>query len=420
MADRPISIESTVLLGLATVGYFLFMFAWFSLAAYLVPVIADLGFTNTQAGLVTGAVQLSYIPLSLVSGLAIDRLGSRTALGLGLVIIGIAHLFRGLSTGFQTMLIPTFLLGVGGTAVTFGLPKLVAELFPPERSGSMSSVYIVGATLGSATVFATARPLIGPLVGGWRPFFQYTGLLVIGFAVAWTVLARLLWDRVDQHGGQSSDQTFSLASARSDLRQVLTHTGLLLVVVVGTMRLFISHGLSNWLPAILEARGVTPALAASVTSGFILIRILGVVSIPALSDRFSTRRLPIMVCGLAGALGMLGLVGLDTVWGLAVSLVLVGIFVIGGLSPLIRSIPIELSGIGPRLTAVATGLIFTVGEVGGFMGPFLIGALRDLTGSFTPALLTLGTAGLVTALAGYLMEEPAGVDQGDRAPGPGE
>jgi len=108
------------------------------------------------------------------------------------------------------------------------------------------------------------------------------------------------------------------------------------------------------------------------------------------------------------------------VWGLAVSLVLVGIFVIGGLSPLIRSIPIELSGIGPRLTAVATGLIFTVGEVGGFMGPFLIGALRDLTGSFTPALLTLGTAGLVTALAGYLMEEPAGVDQGDRAPGPGE
>jgi cyanate permease len=409
VVNRQISIESGVLLGLATAGYFLFMFSWFSLAAYLVPVIAELGFTNTQAGIVTGAVQLSYIPLSLISGLAIDRLGSRTALGMGLVIIGIAQLFRGLSNDFVTMLLPTLLLGIGGTAVTFGLPKLVAELFPPERSGSMSSVYIVGATLGSATVFATARPLIGPLLGGWRPFFQTTGLLVIGFAIVWTVIARLLWGRLELHGGQSPDQTFSLASARSDLRRVITHTGLLLLVIVGTMRLFISHGLSNWLPAILESRGVTPAVAATVTSGFILIRILGIVSIPALSDRFSSRRRPIIVCGLAGALGMLGLVGLHTVWGLAVSLVLVGTFVIGGLSPLIRSIPIELSGIGPRLTAVATGLIFTVGEVGGFMGPFLIGALRDLTGSFTPALLTLAAAGLITAIAGYLMEEPAGI-----------
>ena len=420
MPDRRVPIESAVLLGLATLGYFLFMFSWFSLAAYLVPVIAELGFTNTQAGLVTGAVQLSYIPLSLVSGLVIDRLGSRTALGLGLFILGIAQLFRGLATGFLTMLLPTLLLGIGGTAVTFGLPKLVAELFPPERSGSMSSVYIVGATLGSATVFATARPLIGPLVGGWRPFFQYTGLLVVGFAIGWAVIARLLWNRIEQHGGQSTDQTFSLASARRDLRRVLTHTGLLLLVVVGTMRLFISHGLSNWLPAILEARGVTPTLAATVTSGFILVRILGVVSIPALSDRFSTRRRPIIVCGIAGTFGLLGIAALDTVWGLALSLALVGIFVIGGLSPLIRSIPIELSGIGPRLTAVATGLIFTVGEVGGFMGPFLIGALRDLTGSFSPSLLALAAAGLVTAVAGYVMREPTGVNGSRPAPGPRE
>lgn len=407
MADRGAPIESYVLLGLASAGYFLFMFSWFSLGAYLVPIIEDLGLSNTQAGVVTGAVQLSYIPLSLVSGLAIDRLGSRKSLGAGLFVIGTAHLLRGFSTGFVTILLPTVLLGIGGTAITFGLPKLVSELFPPERSGSMSSVYMVGATLGSATVFALARPLIGPFVGGWRPFFLYTGIVVIGFGVAWAVGSVVLWDRDRPSPARADDQTFSAASIRSDLVAVLTHQGLLLLVVVGTMRLFISHGLSNWLPAILEARGLTPTLAATLTSGFILVRILGIVGVPVLSDRLSTRRLPIIGCGLAGAVGLLGLVAGGGPWMIAGSLVLIGTFSIGGLSPLVRAIPIEMAGIGPRLTAVATGLIFTVGEVGGFMGPFLIGALRDFTGAFTPSLMTLAAASFVTAVAGYLMAEPA-------------
>jgi cyanate permease len=418
VADRRSSTGSYALLVLGSAGYFLFTFSWFSLAAYLVPVVEELGLSGVEAGLVTGAVQLSYIPLSLISGLAIDRLGSRRSLGTGLLIIGIAHVMRGLSTGFAALLSATLLLGVGGTAVTFGLPKLVSELFPADRSGTMSSVYMVGATLGSATVFATARPLVGPLLGGWRPFFRYTGVAVVAFAVLWLVVSRYLWGRVDRIEG-SDDQTFSLDSIRSDLRSVFTHYGLLLLVVVGTMRLFINHGLSNWLPAILEARGLTPALAGTLTSLFVLVRIAGIVGVPALSDRFGTRRLPIVGCGLAGTLGLLGLIAAGDVLTLTVSLVLVGTFVIGGVAPLVRAIPIEMDGIGPHLTAVANGLIFTVGEVGGFMGPFLTGLLRDLTGSFSPPLAVLAAASLATAIAGYAMDEPAGLERSGSA-GTGE
>lgn len=406
MSDRTLSVESYILLGLASLGYFLFMFSWFSLAAYLAPIIEELGLSGTQAGIVTGAVQLSYIPLSLVSGLVIDRLGSRQSLGTGLIVIGVGHLVRGFSTEFVTLLLPTLLIGVGGTAITFGLPKLVSELFSPAQSGTMSSVYIVGATLGSATVFAVARPFIGPLAGGWRPFFRYTGAFVIGFAVLWLVVSSLLWRRVETTPTDDDAQSFSLGSMRSDLVRVFTHYGLLLLVVVGTMRLFIAHGLSNWLSVILEARGMSPSVAGTITSLFILVRILGIVGVPAVSDRLETRRLPIVACGLAGAIGMLGLIAGESLATLLVSLVLVGTFVIGGLSPLVRAIPIELEGIGPRLTAVATGLIFTVGEVGGFGGPFLIGWLRDLTGSFTPALAILAAASLVAAAAGYVMNEP--------------
>ena len=400
-----------MLLILGSGGYFLFTFSWFSLAAFLVPVIEELGLSGVEAGLVTGAVQLSYIPLSLLSGLTIDRFGARKSLAIGLFIIGVAHVMRGLSTEFATLLLPTLLLGVGGTAVTFGLPKLVSELFPSDRSGTMSSVYIVGATLGSATVFALARSLIGPLLGGWRPFFLYTGVLVVAFALFWSVVSWYLWARIDRVPEQETDQTFSLESIRGDLISVFTHYGLLLLVIVGTMRLFITHGLSNWLPAILEARGMAPTLAGTLTSLFILVRILGIVGVPTLSDRYATRRLPIIICGIAGTLGLLGLILADTIWTLSLSLVLIGTFLIGGLSPLIRAIPIEMDGIGPQLTAVANGLIFTVGEVGGFMGPFLMGALNDVTGSFATPLGLLAAASLVTAIAGYALNEPASLER---------
>ena len=407
MDGGRVSGATYALLGMASVAYFLFTFSWFSLAAYLVPLIEDLGLSGTEAGLVTGAVQLSYIPLALASGLAIDRLGSRRAVGAGLLVIGVSHVLRGVATGFASVLLPTLLLGVGGTAITFGLPKLVSELFPPDRVGRPSSMYVVGSTLGSATAFAIARPLVDPLLGGWRPFFQLTGVLVVGYAVCWFLVSRALWGRAEQFGS-ADGQDFSFASMRADLASVLTHYGLLLLVVVGTMRLFVHHGLSNWLATILETRGMAPTLAGTVTSAFILVRILGILAIPALSDRIGSRRWPIVACGVAGTVGMIGLmVGSSTVT-LGVSLVLVGAFTIGGLAPLVRAIPIEMRGIGPALTAVATGLIFTVGEVGGFLGPFSIGVVYDLTDTFAPALVVLAAACFVTAVAGYYLPETAG------------
>lgn len=411
MANQQATTASYVVLAMGSIGYFLFTFSWFSLSAYLLPVIEALDLSGIEAGLVTGAVQLSYIPLSLLAGLAIDRLGARRSIGVGVLIVGLAHVVRGFAPGFALLLLSSVLLGVGGTAVTFGLPKLVSELFPPARSGSMSSVYLIGSTLGSATVFAIARPLVGPAVGGWRPFFRYTGVLVVAFAILWFGVTRVTADRLPRFD-HDDEQSFSISSIRSDLVSVFSHYGLLLLVVIGTMRLFVSHGLSNWLPTILELRGMTPALAGTMTGVFILVRIIGIVSVPALSDRIASRRIPIVASGLAGTLGLLGMLVTQNLVIVTGSLVLVGAFVIGGLSPLIRAIPIEMEGIGPRLTAVANGLIFTVGEVGGFLGPFLTGTLHDLTGSFTAPLAILASASLVTAVVGYAMNEPADSSSG--------
>jgi cyanate permease len=404
-APRP-SRGSYLLLALGSLAYFAFLFVWFLLPAFLAPVIAELGLSGTQAGLVTGAVQATYVPLALVSGLAVDRVGAPNAIGAGLVVLGSAHALRSLAPGFLALLAGTLLLGVGGTAITFGLPKLVSALFPAEQTGGASAVYVVGASLGTGAAFAFGRPYLGPLTGGWRPLFLATGLVVVAFGLAWFLLSRTLWTRVDRFE-TDGDPGFSLGSAREDVRRVVSHPQLRLLVLIGTMHLFLSHGLQAWLAVALEDRGFAAGLAATVATLFVLARVGGTLTIPQLSDRRAARRPAVVTCGVLTAAGLGGLLLATSLPATVAVVALVGVG-LGGVAPLVRSIPIELDGIGPRLTATATGLIFTVGEVGGFAGPFLVGWLRDLTGSFASGFALLGLGGLVVVGAGYAMVEPSG------------
>jgi cyanate permease len=166
------------------------------------------------------------------------------------------------------------------------------------------------------------------------------------------------------------------------------------------MYLFVTHGLQGWLTVILEGRGLTSTVAASITSGLIIAQLLGTVALPPLSDYLGKRREVIAVCGLlifAGTAGIL-LINRLTLATVLLTVGSVGIG-IGGLATLVRSLPLNMDGIESKLAGTAVGLIFMVGEIGGFSGPFIVGFLEDLTGAFTPGLVLLSVSGLVVVLA---------------------
>lgn len=398
--------ERVLLLVLGAVGYFSLMFVWFSLPAYLPSLIEELTLTGTQAGVLAGAVPLTYVPLALVTGLVIDRIGARPGIGVAIATFALAQIGRAYAPGFASMLALTLLVGVGATGITFGLPKLAAELFPEGWIGTASSVYLVGASLGTATVFGLGRPVVGPLLGGWRPLFLVSGLAALLYAVVWGLVAwwthgRGLEARGDEDGDESGEQaTFTLDSVVGDLRSVILHREMALLVVIGTMYLLINHGLQGWLVTVFEAVGIPAAVGGPITSVYVGAKIVGVLSIPPLADRVIGRRDAVVGCGVLAAVGPLALAFLvvdATTATLAVIVVGLGV---GGLSPLLRAIPVELEDVGPRRTATAVGLIFAVGEIGGFAGPVLIGLLHDLTGGFVAGLLLLAVGGAVVVAAG--------------------
>jgi cyanate permease len=400
MTRPPTRVENAALLVLGGLGYGALLFVWFSLPAYLQPVIEDLGLTGTQAGVLAGAVPLTYIPLGLASGLLVDRLGARVGVGLGIALAGLGQLSRSFAPEFPSMLALTLLLGVGATGLTFGLPKLASELYPADRVGRAASVYLVGSYVGSATVFAFGRPVIGPALGGWRPLFLYSGIATLAVAAVWAIAAWYVPAGVHE---TEADGDLTLASLADDVRAVLSHRDLRLLVLLGTMYLFVLHGIQGWLVTILETRGVSADLAGTIASTLVVGQVVGVLTIPALAERFGRRRATLVACAVLACFGVVGLLAEPAAVLLLVAPVVAIGLGMGGLSPLIRAVPVELEGIGAKLTGTAVGVVFAVGEIGGFLGPVVIGALRDTTGTFTLGVAAAAVGTLVAAAGGAAM-----------------
>lgn len=394
MSEQTVSWRSYALVVSGTLIYTSLMFSWFSLPAYLPTIIEDVGLSGTEAGILAGAVPLTYIPLALFSGLVVDRIGPGRSLAVALLLVGTGQAIRSVAPDFLGLLLTTLLLGVGATFVTFGLPKLVSVVFPPDRTGFPSSIYLVGASAGTAAAFGLGRPLVGPALGGWRPLFFWTGILVLAYGVCWLLILSL-----SSLGSSGEAGTIASPPLREDLRTVLTHRDLRWVVVLGITYLLIIHGLQGWLPAILESRGLSPERAGQTTTLLVGANVAGILTIPGLADRFNARRAAIVGSGATAGAG----VAVILVGG-ATPLAVVGIMGaglgVGGLSPMVRAIPPALSGIGPRLTGTAVGLVFAVGEIGGFLGPVLIGLFHDLTGSYLPGLAILAASGITAVVAG--------------------
>ncbi|WP_235908442.1 MFS transporter [Halosegnis rubeus] len=382
---------------LAALTYTSLMFCWFTLPAYLPTIRQELALTGTQAGLVAGAVPLVYIPLALVSGLVVDRVGAGRSLSVGLAIVAVAQMARSVAGGFPSLLAATLLLGVGATAITFGLPKLVSTLFPAGETGAASSLYLLCASAGTAGAFSVGRPILGPALGGWRPLFLASGAVALGYAFVWVLVARTAVPEAE------TDSGFELASLTADLRAILSNPALQLVVVLGVVYLSVLHGLQGWLPTILESRGMASGTAGQTATLLVVANAAGILTIPVLADRYDARRVAVVCCGAAVAVGVATIARTGVGVALLAGIVCTGLGV-GGLSPLVRAIPPELDGIGPRLTGVAVGFVFAGGEVGGFGGPVVIGALYDATGTYATGLGLLCLGGLAAVAAGTRLD----------------
>lgn len=381
-----------VMLALAWSLYFSFALTVASLAPIVGAVRADLDLSYGEVGLALGGWQLTYLAAAFPVGYLVDRFDPRWVLLGGTLVISASQLARSLATDFPTLLAAVALLGLGGPVMSVGLPKVVAEFFTGRSRATASGVYITGAHVGHATALASTAALVAA-VGDWRLALRCYAVVVVVIAVAWVVGAKPV-----ARGDIRARQPFLAGT-----RHVSRAPGVWIVVAIGFAGFLGSHGYRNWLPTMLADAGMSPTRAGLTAALPALLGILGsivVLQLGAGRHRRTTTVLLLLIVSVS-------MTGATMVEGPLLYLT-VGLegFCAAALVPLMMNTLMELPEIGPSHVGAAAALYFTIGEVGGFVGPTVVGAVVGGTGSFTAGVGALSLVMAAMALVAVRMPQP--------------
>ena len=402
-ADTPAFVPGAsplrwLMLGLVWLLYASFGITSGTIAPLVDPIIDDLGMTYSQMGLVLGAWQLVYIATAYPLGALIDKLGVRRSLGIGIFIVWLSLVLRGVATDFPTLFLAVALFGVGGPIISIGAPKVVSLWFQGNQRGLAAGIYTTGPVSGAAIALATAASVVMPLTGTWRGISLVYGGVVLVVMLLWWVFARDI-ESPPESAGRRAEASVSLLET---LRALLRIRNVQVIVVLAVATFLLNHGLNNWLPTLLQEKDMTLSQAGSWTAASTLAGTLGLIAIPAIA-RHGYRAITMAFLLLLASGTTLGLATLGDA-SLIGSLMLSSIVRVP-MMPVLTLILMETPGVGALRMGAAGGLFFAAAEIGGFGGPFLLGILRDATDSLTLGVLFLAALSAVLALTLPLIRE---------------
>ena len=197
-----------------------------------------------------------------------------------------------------------------------------------------------------------------------------------------------------------------VATGHSSLVRSLTSGRVWLLCGVYFLNTVNTYGIFLWLPKMLtEAAGSKGFGISLLTAIPFTAALVAMVLVGRHSDRTGERKKHVAACALTAAAGLLLAVAFrNNIWLLVLSFTLSQMGQRSVMSIFWTIPPIFLAGTG---AAAGIGLINSVGNLGGAVGPTLMGALRDFTGAYTTGLLVLAAALVVEAIVVMTLRIPS-------------
>ncbi|WP_404710324.1 MFS transporter [Sphingomonas sp. MMS24-J13] len=378
-------------------------------ANFLSPyLVADLGLTNTQLGMLAGALSGTVAIGATLFGRLADSTGSRkTILLVATLCFSLVAGLPGLISGFGGLLLARMVLGFAEGPVVPLSQSLMSDVSDPARRGlNMGILQMAGAFL----IGGTAGPVIATMVAdayGWRAAFSLS--VIPGLIV---VLALWLFVRPDPAAGVSRPEDHTQSSAVGSFVRLWKVRNVRLSILISGVFAAWAMIQNVFLPVYLtQVRGIAPATMGWIVGAGGVAGLVGGMGVPALSDLVG-RRPVLIACGFLGIFAPAAILMLPNDPVLLGMAVMLGWMVVG-ISPLsIGVIPAESAPAG--LIASAIGLTTAAGELfGGVIAPSVAGRLADSFGLATPFYLCIGLAVICGAVA-LLLQESRGGDRRKR------
>lgn len=328
-----------------------------------------------------------------MSGFLTDRMGLKRFLLAGMLIGGVSGIMRGLSIGLADLLIYSLLFSFSTVVITSGSAGVIRTWFTSRELGMANGLWNAFFGVGALTAMLFTQSHVIPITGGWRVAFMLYASIMLIAAILWSSLYREPAPATRLAGDPQPGSP----------PKMLRSLNLWLVIIAFLFIVGNQNAAINWLPILLEARGLTPDNAGLLSSIVWVGALSGSVVIPTISDRVGRRILPVVILTPVMGLTIYSLTLMD---GGSSNLPLM-IFGLGFTSSyawaMFLTIVMEFPEVGRRNVARASGFLLTASGVGAFFLPVLGGFIRDITGSLIPAFTSYALSAQISTISLLLL-----------------
>ncbi len=386
----------------------------------------DLHLSKTAFGFGAGIFFLAYFVFEVPSNLALDRFGASRWIARIMVTWGILSALMAIIRGETSFYVIRTLLGAAEAGFFPGIIFYLTLWFPGVYRARVVSYFMAAIPL-SSVIGAPVSGLIlytNGMLGlhGWQWLFiiEAVPAVVLG-VVCWFYLT----DRPDHATWLAPEErqwlTERMASERAARERVRSFTILeslidprvLAIALIYFGAVAANYGFTFWIPQIVKAFGLNNAQTGFVTAIPYVIGTIGMVYWGRRSDRLGERKGHMAIALIAAAVGLAASAVLSDPLAKMVLLSVAGFGIFAAISVFWTFPTAFLSG-----TAAASGIavINSIGNLSGFAGPYVMGALRDYTGSFSSGLFVIAGAVVVALIIVLLLPHDRTLEEAPAAP----
>jgi ACS family tartrate transporter-like MFS transporter len=378
----------------------------------------DLGFSAYLYGWGAGIFFFGYFLFEIPSNLILEKIGARIWIARIMITWGIISGLTAFVTGSTSFLIVRFLLGAAEAGFFPGMILYLTYWFPAQYRGRVISTLFIAQPVANAAASIASAGILemdGMLgVKGWQWIFIIEAIpaVLLGLVILRVMTDRpahanwlLVEERSWLQGRLDGESREVENTGRMTLMRALSDPRVVALSMIYLMSVTANYGIVFFMPQIVKGIGLSNMMTGIASSGPYIIGTIGLIAWGWSSDRNNERRWHLISASTLGALGLAFAAWSGaSYWALlGMSAATAGIY--GSRAAFWPMPSIFLTG---TAAAGAIAMINAVGNLGGYVGPFVVGWIKDSTQSFEAGLYFLAACSLMAAVLTFLAARAAG------------
>src|SRR5450830_63675 len=359
----------------------------------------DLGIGPAMFGWIVGIFFIGYCGSEIPSNLAYHRFGARIWIARIMVTWGIVTVLCAFVRSPTELLIARFFLGVAEGGFSPGIFMYLSGWFPARWRAKAMAIFLLGSPISSVIGGPLSSAILSlHQVGGlkqWQWLFLLEGIpaVILGAVCFFTLIdkpAKAKWlneeEKLWLSGELQQERTKIEQHYHMGLWETFTNSRVLILALTYLAGLIGLNGVLYWMPQIVKSFGVSNVEVGLIVAVPNFFGAIAMVIWARRSDRTGKRIWHVVAACLFGAAGMvLASLMQETAYIIAgLTMALIGAFAF--LATFWALPPAFLTG---RSAAAGFALILSVGNMSGFVGPLLVGWIKETTKSYSGSFVML-------------------------------